>query len=181
MNRTALAPTVSRVGSRALRVLVISEQALAFILLTGLTVLVVVQVFSRYVLNSPIPWTEELARFFFIWFTFVAAAYVMSQRKHIAVIVLSNVLNPKVTAAIEVAVNISVAVVAVIMAIGAYDLVESSMRLNAPASNIPMGVVYLSALVGYIFVAFHSLLWAWVVARHPERLVPDAEIIENGG
>ena len=49
--------------------------AIATILLSVMTLLVLYQVFTRYVLNSPAAFTEELVRYFLIWTGFVGAAY----------------------------------------------------------------------------------------------------------
>ena len=37
------------------------------VLLSFMTILVLIQVFSRYVLNSPVAFTEELVRYSLIW------------------------------------------------------------------------------------------------------------------
>lgn len=41
------------------------------VLLTFMTVLVLIQVFSRYILNSPVAFTEELVRYSLIWTGFI--------------------------------------------------------------------------------------------------------------
>ena len=51
------------------------------VLLTFMTVLVLIQVFSRYVLNSPVAFTEELVRYSLIWTGFIGAAYAFSTRE----------------------------------------------------------------------------------------------------
>ncbi len=48
--------------------------AIATILLSVMTFLVLYQVFTRYVLNSPAAFTEELVRYFLIWTGFTGAA-----------------------------------------------------------------------------------------------------------
>lgn len=57
----------------------------AFLLFWGLTVIVFLQFFTRYVLNSSFGWTEEAARYFLIGVTFVGGAMVCRRRAHIAV------------------------------------------------------------------------------------------------
>lgn len=52
------------------------------ILLSFMTILVLIQVFSRYVLNSPVAFTEELVRYSLIWTGFIGAAYAFSTREH---------------------------------------------------------------------------------------------------
>ncbi len=45
----------------------------------------IVQVISRYVFNSPLGWTEELARILMIWWTFAAIGILAFRRKLLAV------------------------------------------------------------------------------------------------
>lgn len=42
-------------------------------------------VFSRYALNRPLPWPEEIGVFLYIWMSYLGAAVVLRQRKHIAI------------------------------------------------------------------------------------------------
>ena len=51
---------------------------IATILLSVMTFLVLYQVFTRYVLNSPAAFTEELVRYSLIWTGFIGAAYAFS-------------------------------------------------------------------------------------------------------
>lgn len=54
---------------------------IAAVLLIAMTALVIYQVFTRYVLNSPADFTEELVRYLLIWTGFIGAAYGFSTRK----------------------------------------------------------------------------------------------------
>src|SRR5512141_3015004 len=55
---------------------------------------VVLQVASRYVFNRPTSWSEELARYLFVWITFLGAAVVIRKRRHVDVTVLTDRLPP---------------------------------------------------------------------------------------
>ena len=57
----------------------------AFLIFWGLTVIVFLQFFTRYVLNDSFGWTEEAARYFLIGTTFVGGSMVCRKRAHIAV------------------------------------------------------------------------------------------------
>ncbi|MBI2323232.1 MAG: TRAP transporter small permease [Chloroflexi bacterium] len=48
----------------------------------GQFAVLVLQVFTRYVLNRPIGWSEEVALHLFIWMTFLGAAYGTRLRSH---------------------------------------------------------------------------------------------------
>lgn len=48
-------------------------EAVAVALLAILVTLVTMQVFMRYIMHSPLVWSEEMARMSFIWFAFIGA------------------------------------------------------------------------------------------------------------
>lgn len=54
------------------------------VLLSFMTILVLIQVFSRYLFNNPVAFTEELVRYSLIWTGFIGAAYAFSTREHMA-------------------------------------------------------------------------------------------------
>jgi len=54
-------------------------------LLVVLLLVVGAQIFARYVLNHSLFWSEELARYLFIYLVFLGAAVMLRQRRHIQV------------------------------------------------------------------------------------------------
>ncbi len=58
-------------------------------------VCVVAQVFVRYVLQLPLPWTDEVARYSFIWSSFLAAAVIVGQGQHFSIDVALERLPPR--------------------------------------------------------------------------------------
>lgn len=51
------------------------EEFLMVILLGAMTVIMGVQVFSRYVLGTSLSWSEELTRYLFVWAGFLSVSY----------------------------------------------------------------------------------------------------------
>ena len=51
------------------------EEALLIALLVTMTLLMGLQVFSRYILNASLSWSEELTRYLFIWSGFLSISY----------------------------------------------------------------------------------------------------------
>ena len=66
---------------------------IATVLLSIMTLLVLYQVFTRYILNSPAAFTEELVRYFLIWTGFIGAAYAFSTRAHMALTLVRDKLT----------------------------------------------------------------------------------------
>jgi TRAP-type C4-dicarboxylate transport system permease small subunit len=55
------------------------------ILLCLIVILIFIQVLFRYLLNNSLNWTEELAKYLFIWMIFIGAACVFKDKIHIGV------------------------------------------------------------------------------------------------
>src|SRR5258708_18859271 len=70
------------------------EDWIAFAIFWALGIIVFLQVFSRYVLNSSFAWTEEIARYLLIAVTFVGGGIAVRKNSHIHVEIL-YVLLPK--------------------------------------------------------------------------------------
>ena len=51
------------------------ERWVMFLLLAGMRLVLGIQIFCRFVLNNSLPWSEELARFMFIWSTFLSIGF----------------------------------------------------------------------------------------------------------
>lgn len=53
-------------------------------------VVIVVQVFFRYVLNASIGWSDEVLGYLLVWMSFAGAILAMHDRSHIGIDILSN-------------------------------------------------------------------------------------------
>lgn len=56
-----------------------------FVILYVTVVVIFVQVIARYILKVALPWTEEFARYAFIWLIFLANALAERQKEHFRV------------------------------------------------------------------------------------------------
>jgi len=61
------------------------EEIVAVLSLVAIVVLILLQVFNRYVLQSSLVWSEELARFLFIWLVYLSTSYAVRDNKHLAI------------------------------------------------------------------------------------------------
>src|SRR5690625_4172736 len=83
--------------------------AVACVALFAILVLTVSwQVFTRQVLGDPSTWSEELARYVFVWLGLFAAALVFSERGHIAVDFVVQNLSPRVQRSIAIVVQLAI-------------------------------------------------------------------------
>lgn len=73
-----------------------AEKWICIVLFFVTLVLLTIQVVSRYVFNSSPSWTEELARYCFVWLIFLGASYAASQAAHITIDTAINIYPKKI-------------------------------------------------------------------------------------
>lgn len=68
-----------------LRVLGYVESILAVSTVATIVLIILAQVFSRYVLGRPLIWAEELATYLLIWLGFLSASVALKMKRHITI------------------------------------------------------------------------------------------------
>ena len=123
-----------------------------------LVVSTVVQVVCRYFLHGvSVPWTEELARYCFIWASMLGSASLVKSHGHPAVDALTGKFTGKAKIIHELFVYLIIGIVAFIGIKYGFQLVSASMLQRSPALKLPQGYVYLAFPVGCICTVFHLL------------------------
>ena len=71
------------------------EAAVLIMLVVAMTVVVFLQVFYRYVLTQPLYWSEELARYLFVWLSILGATLGLQRGGHFGLDILCRRLPEK--------------------------------------------------------------------------------------
>lgn len=66
-------------------ILIAVNRVIATVLFTLLTAVVALQVLTRFVLHTPMIWSEEVARFLFFWVVLLGAAMSVKDRRHFVI------------------------------------------------------------------------------------------------
>ena len=131
------------------------------ILLLGIMVINVCwQVFSRYVLNDPSRFTDELARYLMIWIAFLGAAYISKKNLHVAIHILPSNLSEKHKARISTINNLLIILFTfLILVIGGSNLVHLNFVLGqkSAALQIPLYLVYSCIPISGCVVIFYKV------------------------
>lgn len=142
------------------------------LILGGMTIAIFMQVVFRYVFKSPLTWSEELARFLFIWMAFIASYVGARQGKHIGVEVLQNVLPSIAGALLKCLANLICTVFFFVVAYFTMDAWPKLMTQISPALGFPMAFVYLGMLLGSVFMG----IWYFVLAVKALKKEPRQEV-----
>jgi len=124
------------------------------VLLVIITIIMIgstsMQVFMRFVMGSSLVWSEELARYCFIWLIYIGISYGVKKQRHISVDVILTVLSNKGKIFLTMFGNLVFLGFAIFVVIYGYDLSAQLLGWGQRSSGlrIPMGYVYLAAPVG---------------------------------
>lgn len=143
------------------RGLVWLEQCLAVLILVAILGTMFAQVVARYVFRTPFSWSEELSRLGLIWMTFLAAAYVMSQRRHLAVDLWAARCSAIGRARADLFVDSVVAFTCLLLFFGSLPFVWFVHPVGSPALGIAKSLWYGGVSLGLLLMAGHSLVHAW--------------------
>lgn len=129
------------------------------VLLTFMTVLVLIQVFSRYILNSPVAFTEELVRYSLIWTGFIGAAYAFSTREHMSLTLIRDKFIGKAHTALLVVIDGLILLMAIfVFTIGGFKLAVSASREFSALLGIPRSLVYSIAPISGVFIVLAQII-----------------------
>jgi len=122
-----------------------------------MSILIVLQVFFRYVLGASLSFSEELARFLFIWSTMLGAAMCFKRRSHIGFNLLIEYLPRGVKKYAGLVTSLLSMVFFVTIIIYGFKVVGITMGQTSPAMGVPMGYIYLSIPVAGVIMVFNGL------------------------
>ncbi|WP_194776555.1 TRAP transporter small permease [Pararhodonellum marinum] len=118
------------------------------------------QVFSRYVLQSPSSFTDELSRYMLIWLGMLGAAYVAGQDQHLAIDLLPRKLSGKPKVRLQILIYALVAFFAVaVMILGGSNLVYITFILEQKSATlqVPLAFVYTIIPFSGFLVLYYQL------------------------
>lgn len=146
------------------------EETVAVTFLAAVTVLLVTQFVTRYLLTTPLVWTEEVSRYAFVWMIFMGSAYLASKNAHIVVTFISDLVS---RSAGKWIVRFAAAVVIVASAVTAWagiEFLDQMSGLLSPATGISMAYIYAAPVVGFTLITIHSL----------EYLITGSGVVDGG-
>jgi len=152
--------TQSFLGGSALTLLF--ERFLVLSFLFSL-ILVFVQVIMRYLFNYSLSWSEELARYIFVWQSWLGFCLALRYGKHIRVDVVSHWLSPRLKIVFETIAWLLSLIMVLFLVTNGFQLLRllASRGQVSPALRIPMSYAYaavpVSCLLGSALIVEHII------------------------
>lgn len=149
-----------------LRAIGFVETAVAVAVLTVIVSIILMQVFSRYVLGTPLIWVEELATYLLIWLAFLTASIALKFKRHITIRTYDSFVSERTKELAEALVYIcaTAALLAVVLYVPAAmrtEMMQSTVGLPINVGKhwfftVPVLVSSLSMLATTIFYALEA-------------------------
>ena len=113
--------------------------AVPLVIMGGAMVAVVLAgTFWRYVLNDPLLWTEEAARYLMIWVVLIGASITMRHREHVRINVIVNLFPEKFRIVLRIITNLFVVYFLYILTVYGWEMAQRSQVQTSPALGISM-------------------------------------------
>jgi TRAP-type C4-dicarboxylate transport system permease small subunit len=110
----------------------------AIIMVAFMTITVLIGVFSRYLLNSPVRWTEEVARYTMIWMGLLGMSLALKRDEHIGVEFFVTRLPRPLQVLISFVVKVLVAYYLFVLFKQGLKMALDARRQVSPAMRISM-------------------------------------------
>ena len=150
------------------RWMIIGEKFIAGLFLIVIFATMSLQVIARYLFDKPYQWSEELSVFALIWMTFMSAAYVMAEGRHIAVDMLSTRVGQRGQLLIEMGSYLLTAGTCILLVVGGARFVWYVGKVGSPTLGLPKSLWYGSCLVGLLLITIHciiNLFQLWITGK----------------
>jgi TRAP-type transport system small permease protein len=147
-------------------------------LLSGMAIMVFVNVVLRYGFNSGLTVSDELARYFFVWLTFIGAVVGFREYGHMGVETLVARFGRRGRIVFMILSNIMIVAVSCIFFWGTWKQLPINIGMKAPVTGLSMGWVY---GIGLFTGACCVLIALERILRLVTGRVTDAEIAAFAG
>jgi TRAP-type C4-dicarboxylate transport system permease small subunit len=147
---------------RFIRLLAATERGVIGGLMAAIVALTLAQVIWRYVLDDPLQWSEEVARYCFVWITLLGASTLLRVSDgHPRIDSLWHLAGRHVRSALDLFSRAMVILCSFAIAFGGLRMMQLNWEQRSPSVEIPMLWIYLSMLGAPLLGVFWTL-WCGV-------------------
>lgn len=129
----------------------------AIVFFIVMTIATVIQVISRHTMKYSFSWTEEVARFTFIWVNMLGACIGIKYGTHATVSFVHELVPKKVSKILKIIVDLLITFGCVLMITEGMRIVSVTANQPSPAIRLPMSFIYISVPICGVIMLIHVL------------------------
>lgn len=135
------------------------ELIVASVLFCITLLLVMLNVITRYVFKTAIPWSEEFATGCFVWTAFIGAAACYKHRAHVGVDLLVNKLPLKGQNVVKIIIDILLFVICIVYFYLSIKYIKRSARKPTPILGISSAYISFSLVLAFLDMSVWSVIF----------------------
>lgn len=142
------------------------EEFFISVTLLFVTLLLFINVFTRYCFGYSIKWAEELTRYLLIWVTFIGSSVCVRKQKHVGIDVLLTKCPIGMRWIIKLIIAIIGLLFSIVLTVYGWEITSSVIlsKQLSPAMMLPMYLVYISIPIGgfLMFIKYFQIILAYL-------------------
>ncbi len=155
------------------------EEIVASLLFIVTLVLVIINVLTRYVFRTGIPWAEEMATSCFVWTAFIGSAACYKMRAHVGVDILVNKLPLRTQNVVKIIVDIMMAFLCAYLFYLSCIYLKRSYRKPTAILGVSSAWVSSSLAISFVDMAVWSVIFIFrdlkSIREHGRVIGPEEE------
>lgn len=137
------------------------EEIIASFLLVVTLIVLFLGIVFRYVLNDPLVWTEELARFCSTWIIYLGAAACFKHGNHIGIDTVVRLLPPTLQRQTAQLVNWLMMLLLAVLVVRGFQYSSKSFVMHTTVLQLPVGLWNAAVPVGSLFMIIRLFQLTW--------------------
>lgn len=133
------------------------EDIVASIFISITTVLVIINIILRYIFNSGLVWSEEVATGCFVWSVFIGAVAVFKHRGHVGVDLIVKRLPRAMQWSIRLLTDVILVVLNGYMAYLSVLYIQTSYTKMTPVLGVSSAYISSSVLIAFVLMTAYSV------------------------
>ena len=125
----------------------------------------IIQIGARFVLNKPLPWSDEAAVILYIWVILWAAAFVVPEREHVVFDLVWNSAGRRTRQVMQIAGHLLIGGLALAGLPASWDYVQFMAREGTPVLGVPFMWVFLPFVLLLAALVVRSAWAIWNAIR----------------
>ena len=146
------------------------EEWLSVAVLIAILILLSYQVIMRFVFHNTNSWSEELARYLFIWLVYLSASYAIYKNAHIKIDAVKNLYPKKIRKYIPILGNLIFLVYAVVITVysSGYCMDIYASHQVSMGLGVMMAYMYASIPVGHALMSLRLIQLTYKMIKNPD-------------
>lgn len=143
--------------NKSVKVLDLILKYVVVALLLGMVFTIFAQVVTRYVFKMPLTWSEEIARYMFIWLIFLGSAIAVGKKSHIIIDIAITHIPEKFATYTNMLVNVLIVIYIVVITYSGFLVLPVVTSSFSSALQISYVYIYAAVPVSGLI----SLVYLW--------------------